>query len=416
VRGRQQRHGSLDVPLLSHCFNGIACGRSDGQHHAGGTIAGIDKQGRMKPEIVAPAGATSFSTPLVSGACALLVEAARTAPNTAADPNAQRPEVIKAALLAGANHRSGWTNNPATTGATRGSTLTPIDPLWGCDQGRRQQEPLDPHRRRASQRCRGGVGDLGRAARLGGRATTAATSRYWRFQVERAKDHVSVLATWNRQTSANFGAYTIPDLDLEMWSVDSSNNLITLVGTSAGTYFGDGNVASASAKDNLEHLFVRDLQPGDYVLELRRTADALGSWNVAVAWEFACEAPVAYGTGKITSLGQEARIAARGIPSEAANDFHLTISNALPNTNGIVFYGSAQASTPFQGGTKWVASPIVRMGLVQCDASGALDVPVAIDASMPGTTRYYQFWFRDPQQADGTSVGLTNGIAVGFCR
>jgi hypothetical protein len=34
---------------------------------------------------------------------------------------------------------------------------------------------------------------------------------------------------------------------------------------------------------------------------------------------------------------------------------------------------------------------------------------------MPGTTRYYQFWFRDPFHPDGTNVGLSAALEVKFC-
>jgi hypothetical protein len=40
---------------------------------------------------------------------------------------------------------------------------------------------------------------------------------------------------------------------------------------------------------------------------------------------------------------------------------------------------------------------------------------VAIDPSMVGTTRHFQFWFRDPQHPDGTGIGLSNGLRVVFC-
>ena len=51
-------------------------------------------------------------------------------------------------------------------------------------------------------------------------------------------------------------------------------------------YFGSGNVVSQSNVDNIEHVFVRDLEAGDYVLQLER-ADGLGaSWDAGVAWLF----------------------------------------------------------------------------------------------------------------------------------
>ena len=81
--------GPLDVPLFSHLYNGIAVGRSDGNHHAGGTLFGYGTNGRQKPELVAPAGATSYATPLVAGAAALLLETAKTHLLLAMNPNAQ---------------------------------------------------------------------------------------------------------------------------------------------------------------------------------------------------------------------------------------------------------------------------------------------------------------------------------------
>jgi hypothetical protein len=408
--------GTLDVPLLSHGFNGLAVGRSDGQHRAGPTLSGFDRPGRMKPEIVAPAGATSFSTPLVSGAASLLVETARTWPSLASNPAAQRPEVIKAALLAGAEHRFGWSNGAPTSGPSRGDTSMPLDPLWGADE-------LDVNHSHwiltgGSQPSSSLAASAAPVAHAGWEyvATTAATSRFWRFEVESTKPFASILATWNRQTAANFGSFSRPEFDLELWSIDSNGALTSLVGDSGLASFAGGNVRSASAVDNLEHLYVTQLQPGSYVLELRRTSDLLAPWNVAVAWELRCADPVPYGTGKLTSLGQEARLGFEGFASEAQNDFELAVTQALPNVAGVAFWGLAAANTPFQGGVKYVASPTQRMGLVQTDATGRAAIGVPIDPTMLGQTRYYQFWFRDPAHPDGTSVGLTNGLAVSFCR
>jgi hypothetical protein len=408
--------GTLDVPLLSHGFNGLAVGRSDGQHRAGPTLSGFDRPGRMKPEIVAPASATSFSTPLVSGGASLLVETARTWPTLASNPAAQRPEVIKASLLAGAEHRSGWSNGAPTSGPGRGDTSMPLDPLWGADE-------LDVNHAHwiltgGAQPSSPAAASAPPVAHAGWEyvSTSSATSRFWRFEVESAKPFASFLATWNRQTAANFGSFSRPEFDLELWSIDSNGALTSLVGDNGLASFGGGNVRSASAVDNLEHLYVMQLQPGSYVLELRRTSDLLAAWNVAVAWELHCADSVAYGTGKITSLGQEARLGSEGFASEAQDDFELSVTQAIPNVAGVAFWGLAAASTPFQGGVKYVASPTQRMGVVQTDANGRAAVAVPIDASMIGQTRYYQFWFRDSAHPDNTTVGLTNGLAVSFCR
>lgn len=408
--------GPLDVPLLSHGFNGLSVGRSDGQHRAGPTLAGYDRPGRMKPEMVAPAGATSFATPLVAGGATLLVETARSWPTLASDPDAERPEVVKAALMAGAEHRTGWSNGAPSSGPARGATSTPLDPLWGVDEldvnhahwiltGGRQ--PSTDSASTAPVVVHAGW-DLA--------ATTSASSRFWRFEVEAAKPYASILATWNRRTATNFGSFSRPEFDLELWGVDSSGALYSLVGDPGAAAFGGGNVLSASAVDNVEHLYVTDLQPGEYVLELRRTSDLLVAWDAAVAWELRCADPTPYGSGKVTSLGAEARLGFEGFANASQDDFELAVTSAVPNVAGVAFWGFAPASTPFQGGVKWVASPTQRMGVVQTDASGAVNVRVPLDPTMVGQARYYQFWFRDAAHPDGTTVGLTNGLAVSFCR
>jgi len=408
--------GPLDVPLLSHCFNGVAVGRSDGQHHAGPTLAGYDRAGRMKPELVAPAGVTSFATPMVAGAAALLVETARTWPTLAGVASAERPEVLKAVLLAGAEHRAGWSNGASTTGPTRGITATPLDPLWGCDE-------LDVDHGHwiltGGEQPSSDVAATALALPHSGwelAATSSGASRYWRFEVATPTPIVSILATWNRRPAANFGSFSLPEFDLELWSIDPSGALTSLVGDAGLAAFSDGDVRSESSVDNVEHLYIRDLQPGSYVLELRRTTDLLASWNVAVAWELRCAAPIPYGSGKLTSLGQEARLGSVGYPNQSHDGFALAVSAAIPNVAGVAFWGHSPANTPFQGGVKWVASPTQRMGVTQTDANGAAQVHVPIDPSMIGQTRYFQFWFRDPSHPDGTTVGLTNGLEVTFCR
>jgi Subtilase family len=407
--------GPLDYPLLAHGFNLIAVGRSDGQHHSGPTGLGIDGPGRQKPELVAPAGATSFATPLVSGAAALMVETARTHPALAGDPMAERADLLKAVLMAGAEHRAGWTNNAPTSGPLRGSTNTPLDALWGADEidvnlshwiltGDR--EPAAPT-----------LPLLLHARHAGWDVTSIASgdSRWLHFTVSAASPRVSVMAAWNRHVALNFGSYELPDLDLELWRVDGVGQLHSLVGDAGLPYFSAGNVQSASPVDNLEHLYLNDLAPGDYALELRRMPDGFDNWNVALAWSLSCAEPIAYGTGKTTSLLTVPQLSWRSYPSIAAAQFSLEVKQAVPNKVGLAFHGVGQASIPFGGGLLLVQPPIERLPALMLDSNGAATIPVPMQAAWAGTTRNFQFWFRDPAHPDGTGVGLSNGVEVVFC-
>lgn len=99
----------------SDCYNGIGVGAN-----GGATSTGPTADGRCKPDLTAPAVATSFSTPLVSGAAAMLIQAGRRMGVHAAA--ATEPRTIKALLLNGAAKPSGWSH----------STKVPLDPVSGA--------------------------------------------------------------------------------------------------------------------------------------------------------------------------------------------------------------------------------------------------------------------------------------------
>src|SRR5687767_5780327 len=98
--------GPVSSPATA--YNVIAVGAYGGSSSVGPTL-----DGRCKPDITAPGPLTSFSTPLVSGAASVLVQAGRRAdggPTTEAA--AADVRTIKALLLNGANKPADWTNLP----------------------------------------------------------------------------------------------------------------------------------------------------------------------------------------------------------------------------------------------------------------------------------------------------------------
>ena len=113
-------------------------------------------------------------------------------------------------------------------------------------------------------------------------------SRYWRVNVCQLTGQGSFLATWNREVQPPFGNtdWSVADFDMVLWQVDEQEQLVTLVGDPGLPFFGGGNVVSASSVDNIEHLLVRYLAPGAYVLELRRLDAEVDhpQWSAAVAW------------------------------------------------------------------------------------------------------------------------------------
>jgi len=103
----------------------------------------------------------------------------------------------------------------------------------------------------------------------------------WQLVLPDGATELSIIATWNRQVSGNLTNWSVADLDLELLAYD--NGVETpLIGDDLA--FGYGNVASVSAVDNIEHLYLGDLMPGTYLLRCRRHDAGTNPVDVGVAW------------------------------------------------------------------------------------------------------------------------------------
>jgi hypothetical protein len=114
-------NGTINPPLLSSAFNVIAVGRSDNGHGSDSkTVDSIYTAGRSRPDLVAPLSTTSSATPVITSAAALLIDVGHNDVSLSTDTeelstvnrageiifNAERSEVIKAILMAGADRRT----------------------------------------------------------------------------------------------------------------------------------------------------------------------------------------------------------------------------------------------------------------------------------------------------------------------
>ncbi len=99
-------------------YNGIGVGCYEGQTSTGPTY-----DGRSKPDITAPGGATSYSCGYVSGAATLLLQAALSGDGGAGTTSdAADSRVLKVLLLNGATKPPGWTH----------TATAPLDPNYGA--------------------------------------------------------------------------------------------------------------------------------------------------------------------------------------------------------------------------------------------------------------------------------------------
>jgi len=125
-----------------------------------------------------------------------------------------------------------------------------------------------------------------------------------------------------------------------------------------------------------------------------------------------CVEPFAYGLGTPNSVGEYSWIGYNGSPSFGAANLEITLDNAIPGQFAALFESSNSANLPMYGGTLLVSMP-VHGRVFMTDGSGSYTKSVAIDATMIGQERYYQFLYRD--RAAPGSVGFSDGLHVEFC-
>ena len=282
--GTNNGAGSVAQPLMAYAYNGVTVGLPDGSHSTDLTPAGIDGPNRRKPDMVAPGLYTSFATPVVGACAALLYQTATTDPALIGNANAYKALTIKAALMAGATHRATWSNGAPTSGASRGVTGTPLDPVYGADLVNIDRA----HRIFTAGETNGStvVQPTVFFKHQGWdyiASVVAGTSYYYTFRVAQPVDEVSLIASWHRNVAATFTSWTVQDFDLRLLKL--VNGVPTPISGDAGAaVFASGNCESLSTVDNTEHVYLRNLQPGDYVVELKRNAGTQVAMPVVLSW------------------------------------------------------------------------------------------------------------------------------------
>src|SRR5688572_18342744 len=150
-----------------------------------------------------------------------------------------------------------------------------------------------------------------------------------------------------------------------------------------------------------------------------------------------CPLPTTYCVAKVNSLGCTPSISSTGTPSATApSGFVVTAVNVRNQKAGLLFYGtSGPASTPFQGGTLCVKTPIRRTPVVNsggtalpandCTGVYSIDMNAFAQGSLGGTPDpalqvvgtnvNCQWWGRDPGFAAPNNTTLTDGLRYQVC-
>jgi hypothetical protein len=167
--------------------------------------------------------------------------------------------------------------------------------------------------------------------------------------------------------------------------------------------------------------------PGDWYLHVRAHDVAGNKSNTAHLGPFTIDPDptYVYCTAKVNSQGCTPTIGSLGAPSYSGGAFEVVATNVLNNKTGLMFWGTQPTSTPFQGGTKCVASPVSRTPTQDSggnappnDCSGSYSFNfsttyMAFKAIGPGVTINCQYWSRDSTAPFTT--GLTDGLRATIC-
>lgn len=250
-------NGTGSVPhLMAPAYNAICVGLLSGSHSASGTLADQDGPGRMKPDLVVFEGLTSYATPAVASAATLLYSAIRPG-----FPDADHPQAVKAILLAGASKA----NLPEWQ---RDASTEPYDDVHGAGE----LNILNAYHILAQGRQP--FSSSSDVAPLGWDFSTSSTAaaRQYFFTVPsgRMANTFSATLTWHRRVTNIVFTSSLPNFTLKLF---------------ASSTFTPGAVPidkSNSGVDNVEHLFKRNLPPGQYMLEISSDTN---NYSYALAWE-----------------------------------------------------------------------------------------------------------------------------------
>ena len=305
--------GDTNQPLLADSFNAIAVGVTNGAHATGTTaVDGTYVAGRTKPDLVAPGESpdptnksirTSWAAPMVSAAAALLVETGHnqtdlsngfyTSPRTGLKIyHAETSEVVKAALMAGADRR---TANGRGTEITdyKVDTANGLDSRFGAGQvniynsyhiltGVEQDSNQD-----------GNTSDIGRYGfdydpEFGGawgKTEKSNTTGSYFFTADFASLAREIFASlvWNIDIGPStgpgptnpVGTATLYNLDLKLYDVTSGGTLVA---------------SSTSTLDNTENIWQQLVDGCSYRLDVvRGSGQGDFLWDYGLAWRIVPE-------------------------------------------------------------------------------------------------------------------------------
>jgi Bacterial TSP3 repeat/Thrombospondin type 3 repeat len=290
--------------LLGGAYNVIAVGKTDGVNGRG--TAAVDTTytaGRTRPHLVAPFTTSSAATPVVAAAAAMLVALGHNNSSLSTDPvktsttnrngmailNAERSEVIKAALMAGADRLTTNGSGPDITDYRTGAANRSdngLDIRYGAGQVNiySSYHIIAAGEQNSDEDDGTGPGVIGVYGfdydpAFGGSGSNSTAT--YRFSTGASPVILTAALAWNLYIDASngngfSGTATLRDLDLFLYDVTNSTELLA---------------ASTSSNENTENLWLV-LNPGrNYLLQvIPKTGQSTFAWDYALAWQIVADA------------------------------------------------------------------------------------------------------------------------------
>lgn len=269
------------IPICSpaSCYNGIAVDVTVGS----GTLdSGPTVDGRCKPDITAPgSGATSFATPYVSGAAAVLLQAGIRG-DGGADTNAATDiRTVKALLMNGAVKPAAWTNGVTSPLDARfGAGILNVFNSWaqlksGKNNYIESTSVIDgnPHPPGAKTNNEPVLRGWDFNSLTNSDAAHDRINHYY-FSLPGSNSFtLTSTLVWLRPASASpFEITSINNLNLFLYNAANSNLVLS----------------STSIVDNVQHIYIPSLPPGRYDLQVEKNPinEVSSDETYALAFEF----------------------------------------------------------------------------------------------------------------------------------
>ena len=332
---------STNVCAPGTAYNCISVGAYSGGIYYN-SLGPTADNGRCKPDITALSGVTSFSTPQVAGAAAVLLQAALRGDGGSNTNAAFDLRTVKALLLNGAVKPVGWTNSnssplDARYGAGVVNVFNAYEQLAGGKHGYVTNTTV------AVGGAHPPTGATGTVSVLSGwdfntntsgsfpSAFDAVDHYYFNAtnQVKTASFTASATLVWNRQQNQS----AINNLNLFLYNCANSNLV----------------ACSTSRVDNVEHLWLPKLPPGRYDLQVWKAGGSgivSAAEPYALAWTFFSDTLVVGQSGTNTVLSWPAYPA--GFQVEATTNLIAPVwspNNRPPalirtGSNGLILSGT----------------------------------------------------------------------------